>query len=58
MATTRPRNEPPPPPVGPPQDNKQRRDCLENSASATDVLRGALARHMSSPQTPGANRKS
>jgi hypothetical protein len=50
--------EPPAPPVPPPTDNQQRRDCLVQSASATDVLRNAFARHTTSRQDPGRDRRS
>jgi hypothetical protein len=58
MASTRPRNEPAPPPVPPPTDSQNRRDNLASGAAATGALSGALSRHMSTPQTPGADRKS
>ncbi len=50
--------EPKAPPVPPPTDNKNRRDCLDQSASATDVLRSAFSRHTTSRQDPGRDRRS
>lgn len=50
--------EPPAPPCPPPTDNEQRRQSLQWSEDATRMARAALDRHMTSAQTPGANRKS
>jgi hypothetical protein len=50
--------EPKAPPCPPPTDNRQRRDNLAASQSATAALRNAFDRHTSSRQDPGADRKS
>jgi len=45
-------------PTKPANPLPSRKFALKASASATSDLTSALARHMRTPQTPGANRKS
>jgi hypothetical protein len=52
------KSEPKAPAVSPPTDNETRRRSLSQSASATDALRAAFAKHTTSRQDPGRDRTS